>query len=229
MLEIVNTWRSHHPDGQGRFAEQTRKLSGTLCDLPYEENEARKLMTFIAGLIWGGIIVAIYLALYLRRERKKMDTAIQSLINQAEANSNAEEAAVNALQGIVANFQNLVANAGSLSSNDRATIQAEISKMNSSASDLGAAIVSGTTASTASGTPAPTGTSPAITSPGLLTIQEGVQGDVNIVASGTPAPTLSVAGTLPAGVTFDPSTGLLSGSAAAGTAGTYSLNFTASN
>ena len=52
-----------------------------------------------------------------------------------------------------------------------------------------------------------------------------------MTASGVPTPTLSESSsdTLPAGVTFTAATGVLSGTPAAGTGGTYTLNFTATN
>ena len=50
-----------------------------------------------------------------------------------------------------------------------------------------------------------------------------------MTAIGSPVPTLGESGTLPAGVTFNASTGVLSGTPAAGSGGTYNLTFTASN
>src|SRR5207249_286941 len=50
-----------------------------------------------------------------------------------------------------------------------------------------------------------------------------------VTATGFPAPSLSETGTLPSGVTFNPSTGLLSGTPAAGTGGSYPISFTAAN
>jgi YVTN family beta-propeller protein len=51
-----------------------------------------------------------------------------------------------------------------------------------------------------------------------------------VTATGTPAPTLSLTGgTLPTGVTFVPATGVLSGTPALGTVGTYPLTFSATN
>jgi hypothetical protein len=61
----------------------------------------------------------------------------------------------------------------------------------------------------------------------------GVQGTFTVAAAGNPAATLSETGTLPSGVTFDPQTGVLSGTPATGTGGTinmsYPIQFTASN
>ncbi len=70
---------------------------------------------------------------------------------------------------------------------------------------------------------------PAITSGNSATFVVGSAGNFTVSASGSPAPTLSVSGTLPAGVTFTPGTGALAGTPAAGTGGTYGLTFTATN
>ena len=50
-----------------------------------------------------------------------------------------------------------------------------------------------------------------------------------VTATGSPTPTLSESGALPTGVTFNASTGILSGNPQAGTRGTYPITFTASN
>ena len=52
-----------------------------------------------------------------------------------------------------------------------------------------------------------------------------------ITVSGYPVPTLSESSsdTLPKGVSFNAATGVLSGPPAAGSSGTYTLNFTATN
>jgi hypothetical protein len=70
---------------------------------------------------------------------------------------------------------------------------------------------------------------PQITSAASTTFTVGQQGSFTVTDSGTPTPTLSESGTLPSGVTFDASTGVLSGTAAAGTGGTYAITFTAAN
>jgi autotransporter-associated beta strand protein len=70
--------------------------------------------------------------------------------------------------------------------------------------------------------------SPQIRSANSASFPEGFPASFQLSASGFPNPTYSVAGTLPAGVTLDPS-GLLSGTPVAGTAGTYPLTITASN
>jgi len=72
-------------------------------------------------------------------------------------------------------------------------------------------------------------TAPVITSANNTTFTVGVAGTFTVTASGTPSPTLSETGTLPSGVTFNPGTGVLSGTPAAGTGGTYSITFKASN
>jgi hypothetical protein len=73
---------------------------------------------------------------------------------------------------------------------------------------------------------------PAFTSAAAATFTAGSLGSFAVTAVGTPTPTLTVSGTLPAGVTFVPSpggTGTLSGTPAAGTGGTHAITFTASN
>jgi len=70
---------------------------------------------------------------------------------------------------------------------------------------------------------------PAITSAANTTFTTGTAGSFTITATGYPAPIFSRTGTLPTGVTFSTATGVLSGTPAAGTAGTYTLNITASN
>jgi uncharacterized repeat protein (TIGR01451 family) len=69
----------------------------------------------------------------------------------------------------------------------------------------------------------------AITSPNSTTFTVGVAGTFSVTATGFPAPTLSETGTLPGGVTFNSATGVLSGTPAAGTAGTYNITFKAHN
>ncbi|PYQ48122.1 MAG: hypothetical protein DMF59_16995, partial [Acidobacteria bacterium] len=73
------------------------------------------------------------------------------------------------------------------------------------------------------------GTPPAITSANSTTFTVGTPGSFTVLKSGNPTPTLSESGALPTGVTFSPSTGLLSGTPAVGTGGAYSIIFTASN
>ncbi len=70
---------------------------------------------------------------------------------------------------------------------------------------------------------------PAITSAASTTFTIGTAGSFTVKATGYPAPTFTETGTLPCGVKFTAATGVLSGKPAAGTAGTYTLTFTASN
>ena len=69
---------------------------------------------------------------------------------------------------------------------------------------------------------------PSISSASSTTFTEGNFRSFPVTASGYPAPTFSATGTLPGGVTFTPS-GVLSGTPAAGTAGSYPLQITATN
>ena len=50
-----------------------------------------------------------------------------------------------------------------------------------------------------------------------------------MTATGLPAPAVTEAGALPAGISFDPASGVLSGTPAAGTMGSYVVIFTAQN
>ena len=70
---------------------------------------------------------------------------------------------------------------------------------------------------------------PAITSASSTTFTVGNAGSFTVAATGFPAPALALTGALPSGVTFNASTGVLSGTAAAGTSGAYPLTITASN
>jgi IPT/TIG domain-containing protein len=74
-----------------------------------------------------------------------------------------------------------------------------------------------------------TGTAPAITSANNTTFTVGVQGSFVVTASGSPTPSITEAGALPSGVTFNTATNTLSGTPAASTAGPYNITFTASN
>jgi len=68
----------------------------------------------------------------------------------------------------------------------------------------------------------------AITSANNTTFTVGAAGTFTVTASGSPAPTFSETGALPSGVTLG-SAGLLSGTPAAGSGGTYVITITASN
>src|SRR5262249_61209223 len=70
---------------------------------------------------------------------------------------------------------------------------------------------------------------PNITSLSNSTFTVGTNGTFTVTDTGFPAPTLSETGTLPSGVTFDTTTGILSGTPTAGTGGTYNVTFTATN
>jgi hypothetical protein len=68
---------------------------------------------------------------------------------------------------------------------------------------------------------------PTITSAANVTLTAGQAGSFTVKDTGTPAPTLSESGTLPSGISFNSTSGVLSGTASA--AGTYKISFTASN
>ena len=70
---------------------------------------------------------------------------------------------------------------------------------------------------------------PAITSANNTTFTVGTAGTFTVTDTGFPAPALSESGTLPSGVTFNATTGVLSGTPASNTGGTYSITFTALN
>jgi outer membrane protein assembly factor BamB len=70
---------------------------------------------------------------------------------------------------------------------------------------------------------------PTFTSAGSATFTVGTVGSFTVTATGFPAPTVGQAGTLPSGVTFDATTGVLSGTPGTVTGGTYNLSFSASN
>ncbi len=73
------------------------------------------------------------------------------------------------------------------------------------------------------------GATPAITSAKTATFAVGNNGSFTVRTSGFPSPTVNVSGSLPSGVTFNPSNGVLGGMPNAGTGGTYHLTITASN
>jgi hypothetical protein len=72
------------------------------------------------------------------------------------------------------------------------------------------------------------GQPPEITSPASLTCETGQACSLTLAADGFPAPGFSVAGTLPAGMTFD-GTDTISGTPQAGSGAEYSLTVTAAN
>ena len=57
----------------------------------------------------------------------------------------------------------------------------------------------------------------------------GSAGSIAVLTTGFPNATVNESGSLPSGVTFDATTGILSGTPAAGSGGTYDLTFSASN
>jgi hypothetical protein len=69
---------------------------------------------------------------------------------------------------------------------------------------------------------------PTITSGNATTFTLGTLGSFSVTASGFPSPTFSETGALPAGVTLSPA-GVLSGTPASGSVGTYSFAITAAN
>jgi hypothetical protein len=70
---------------------------------------------------------------------------------------------------------------------------------------------------------------PAITSANSTTFTVGAAGTFTVTKTGSPAPTLSENGALPTGVSFNTSTGVLSGTPANGAQGSYPISFTAQN
>jgi hypothetical protein len=71
---------------------------------------------------------------------------------------------------------------------------------------------------------------PSIISANTATFQAGIAGmTFTVTAVGGPAPALSLTGTLPEGVTFNPATGVFSGTPGSSAQGTYQLTITASN
>jgi hypothetical protein len=69
----------------------------------------------------------------------------------------------------------------------------------------------------------------AISSANSTTFTVGAPGTFTVTALGSPAPTLSESGTLPSGITFTPSSGVLGGIPGAATGGAYPITFTAHN
>jgi large repetitive protein len=70
---------------------------------------------------------------------------------------------------------------------------------------------------------------PAITSGSAATFSIGVSATFAVRTTGYPVPSVTESGSLPAGVSFDSETGILSGKPAVGTTGTYPLTFTANS
>lgn len=72
-------------------------------------------------------------------------------------------------------------------------------------------------------------TAPSFSSSSSTTFTVGTFGTFTVTSAGSPAPTVGESGTLPNGVSFNSSTGVLSGTPATGAGGVYSITFTANN
>ncbi len=70
---------------------------------------------------------------------------------------------------------------------------------------------------------------PSITAPTSTALEVGRAGTIQLGATGYPAPTFSEVGTLPSGLSFDTTTGVVSGTPVAGTTGSYPITVTATN
>ena len=84
-----------------------------------------------------------------------------------------------------------------------------------------------TIASTTTTTSTPHDQAPTFTSDDGITFRHGVFSSFTVTASGSPQPSLKVSGSLPTGLSFDRTTGVLSGDPKK--SGFYRLTFTASN
>ncbi len=73
------------------------------------------------------------------------------------------------------------------------------------------------------------GVAPAFTSAAAATFVDVSAGSFTITTSGSPTPTLAETGALPPGLSFNSTTGVLSGTPASSAAGNYTLSFTATN
>ena len=71
------------------------------------------------------------------------------------------------------------------------------------------------------------GTAAAVSSASSTTFTEGTSGSFQVTGSGTPSPLLSQSGTLPSGISFDATTGILAGTAKV--SGVFTFKFTATN
>lgn len=70
---------------------------------------------------------------------------------------------------------------------------------------------------------------PMFTSAASMAMTVGVAATLTVTSTGLPAPTVTESGTLPAGVTFNAATGVLSGTPAQATSGTYPIVLRATN
>ena len=87
----------------------------------------------------------------------------------------------------------------------------------------------GAASGSASVTPQLPGVAPQITSAAGTTFTVGSADSFTVTRTGTPSPTLSLAGGLPFGVSFNAGSGVLSGTPASGTAGTWPVTISATN
>ena len=72
-------------------------------------------------------------------------------------------------------------------------------------------------------------TAPGITSPNTVTLYVGLPGSFTVTATGIPSPTLSITGALPASLSFNAATGVLSGTPGAADLGVRPVTFGAAN
>jgi hypothetical protein len=79
-------------------------------------------------------------------EIKNMDADIQALVDQAKKNTDAEASAVGAINALAVKLAAAIQGAASLSPADRATLQQEVTDMQTSAAAIGAAVVANTPA-----------------------------------------------------------------------------------
>ena len=70
---------------------------------------------------------------------------------------------------------------------------------------------------------------PAVTSAAATAFTTGTAGSFTVTDTGFPTPTLAETGALPSGVTFNAASGIVSGTPAAGSGGSYGLLLVASN
>lgn len=124
---------------------------------------------------------------------------------------------------------NLLGNSGVWTSSNSSTATIDAT------SGVATGVAKGTTTITASygtlvaSTSLSVSQAPLFTSADSTTFATGTAGSFTVTAVGPPTPTLSESGALPTGVTFNPSTGVLSGTPPDGAAGTYPITFTAVN
>lgn len=119
---------------------------------------------------------------------------------------------------------------GSLAANTSCTVLVNVTGITAGTKNNTSSLISSTeggTGNTASASLTVSAESPVITSANSTTFTFGVANSFTVTATGIPTPTLTASGTLPTGVIFNPSTGVLSGTPTQ--SGTFSITFTASN